>query len=245
VINSPTAILSALAEEQGGLVEQLQQPRKERRAGRDFWTGHLFDRPVVMALSRIGKVAAATTTAAMIEGFGVGRVLFTGVAGGVGPGVRVGDVVVGCDFLHHDMDASPLFPRYEVPLYSQTVFATDPALTQLLQDATASALAGALRTRDARMHFGLIASGDRFVSAATESAALVADLQAGGYQPLAVEMEGAAVAQVCADYGIAFAAVRTISDRADDAAHGDFSQFVRDVASVYAQEIVGEFIRRL
>ncbi len=55
-------------------------------------------------------------------------------------------------------------------------------------------------------------------------------------------MQGAAVAQVCADYGVPFAAVRTISDRADDTAHVDFAQFVADVASVYAQKIIRDML---
>ena len=95
------------------------------------------------------------------------------------------------------------------------------------------------------MHQGLIASGDRFVSAAAEAQALHAALSDAGHPPLAVEMEGAAVAQVCHDYSVPFAAVRTISDRADDTAHVDFPQFVRDVASRYALAIIDEFVRSL
>ena len=95
------------------------------------------------------------------------------------------------------------------------------------------------------MHTGLIASGDRFVSGAAELHALQQRLLAGGHAPLAVEMEGAAVAQVCFDYGIPFAAVRTISDRADDTAHVDFPRFVRDVASPYAHAIITAFLELL
>lgn len=234
---TPTAILSALAEEQHGLMDQLQESRCVQRAGREFWCGSLAGKPVVLALSRIGKVAAATTTATLIEAFGVGRIIFTGVAGGVGDGVQVGDVVVGSDFVQHDMDASPLFPRYEIPLYGQTRFPADADLTALLLRASQSAVAnGPLHA--ARVHQGLIASGDRFVSGAAEAAALVQALTLGGHSPLAVEMEGAAVAQVCADYAVPFAAVRTISDRADDTAHVDFPQFVTEVASVYARSVI-------
>ena len=106
-----TAILSALAEEQQGLLAQLVQPEKLTRGGRDFWQGELHGRRVVLALSKIGKVAAATTATTLIEAFGVHRIVFTGVAGGVGPGVQVGDVVVASDFVQHDMNASPLFAR--------------------------------------------------------------------------------------------------------------------------------------
>jgi adenosylhomocysteine nucleosidase len=236
---APTAILSALAEEQAGLIEALQSPHQVVHAGRIFWCGNLWDQPVVLALSRIGKVAAATTTTALIAHFGVGRVVFTGVAGGVGAGVQVGDVVVGTSYVQHDMDASPLFPRYEIPLYGQAVFTGDAALGAAVHQAAEVAVANTHHQgRAPAVHRGLIVSGDRFVNGAAEVAALVGRLAEAGHTPLAVEMEGAAVAQVCADYGVPFVAVRTISDRADDSAHLDFSRFVAEVASVYARNII-------
>ena len=95
------------------------------------------------------------------------------------------------------------------------------------------------------VHTGLIASGDRFVSSAVECRHLLAGLRAVGLAPLAVEMEGAAVAQVCFDYGVPFAAVRTISDCADDHAPQDFSRFVQDVASPCARAIVQNLMSKL
>ena len=247
-----TAILSALAEEQQGLLDLLHQPQRVTRAGREFWHGELHGQPVVLALSRIGKVAAATTTTTLIEAFGARRLVFTGVAGGVGPGVQVGDVVVATEFVQHDMDASPLFPRYQIPLYDRERFACDAPLSAMLLGASRTGLSRLNSQFDSKsmlgersVHQGLIASGDRFVSAAAEARALDAALSDAGHPPLAVEMEGAAEAQVCHDYGIPFAAVRTISDRADDTAHVDFPQFVRDVASRYALVIIDEFVRQL
>ena len=243
----PTAILSALAEEQHGLIDLLQQAHKTSHAGREFWQGELHGQPVVLALSKIGKVAAATTATALIERFGVARMVFTGVAGGLGARVQVGDVVVATEFLQHDLDVSPLFPRYEVPFYGKARFESDPALTALLHAAATAALAapelGAGRLfPQACVHSGLLASGDRFVSGADEARALHATLSGAGHAVLAVEMEGAAVAQVCLDYGVPFAAMRTISDRADDSAHVDFSSFVQQVASQYAHRIIGRFL---
>jgi adenosylhomocysteine nucleosidase len=101
------------------------------------------------------------------------------------------------------------------------------------------------RERSVKVHEGLIASGDRFVSGDQEVATLLAALQLAGHHPLAVEMEGAAVAQVCHDHGVAFAAVRTISDRADDTAHLDFPQFIDDVASVYALHSITAWLKLL
>ena len=238
-MTAPIAILSALVDEQRGLLDALVQPRQTERAGRTFWSGQLCGVPVVLATSGIGKVAAAITSTVLIEVFGVAQVVFTGVAGGVGLGVAVGDVVVGNAFLQHDMDCSPLFPRYEIPLYGQSRIEADPALTLALQQACLSAhLVHTDHASPVTIHQGLIASGDRFVSRAGEVADLMAAMAAAGYHPLAVEMECAAVAQVCLDYCVPFAAVRTISDRADAQAHGDFQHFVTQVASQYSHRII-------
>ncbi len=227
-MTAPLALVAAMHQELAAVLEMLPDERKTVVAGREFWSGHLHGQEVIAVLSRIGKVAAATTATALIEHFGVREIVFTGVAGGLGPGVRVADVVVADAFLQHDLDASPIFPRHEVPLYGRSRFTTDAALTQRLADAARRALP------DATLHRGLIVSGDRFVSTTAEARALQAELP----DALAVEMEGAAIAQVCHDYGVAYAAVRTISDRADDDAHGDFTRFVETVASPHSAAIV-------
>lgn len=223
-----TAIVSAMHEELAAVLALMPDERKQVVAGREFWRGHLHGHDVVAVLSRIGKVAAATTATVLIERFQVGRIVFTGVAGGLAPGVKVGDVVVADSFLQHDMDASPLFPRHEVPLYGTSRFASDAVLTDLLEAAARKALPGA------SLHRGLVVSGDRFVATTAESRALQAALP----EALAVEMEGAAFAQVCHDYGVPFAAVRTVSDRADDEAHVDFLRFIQEVASRHSAAIV-------
>ncbi|WP_246294621.1 5'-methylthioadenosine/adenosylhomocysteine nucleosidase [Piscinibacter koreensis] len=238
-----------------------------RRAGREFWAGHLSGHAVVVALSGIGKVAAATTATLLLAEFDdVDRVVFTGTAGGLEPGVEVGDIVVADALLQHDLDASPLFPRHEVPLYGTDRFRTDVALSDALADAAQRTLAafggverllaGATGASQAagtdplgasaiaappkigRVHRGLVVSGDRFVSGRAENDALCRRLPGA----LAVEMEGAAVAQVCHDFGVPFAVVRTISDRADDAAHVDFTSFVEQVASRYTLAIVEQWL---
>ena len=110
------AILSALPEEQHGLLDLLHAPVCVRHAGRDFGQGTWHGTPVVLALAGIGKVAAATTATVLVERFAAERIVFTGVAEGLGDGVRVGDGVVAQTLLQHGMDAAPLFPRFEVPL---------------------------------------------------------------------------------------------------------------------------------
>jgi adenosylhomocysteine nucleosidase len=247
---APIGLMSAMHEELALVLQAMPYEQRVSVAGREFWVGHWQGHPVVAVLSRIGKVAAATTATALIERFGVDRIVFTGVAGGIGGGVQVGDVVLAQEFVQHDMDASPLFPKHEVPLYGRSRFACDADLSAQLAHAARQMLAqvgthvGEQAVSDfglqsVRLHEGLMASGDRFVSTTTECRALQQALP----QALAVEMEGAAVAQVCADYGVPFAALRTISDRADDDAHADFNRFIREVASRYSLAMLSQWLQ--
>jgi adenosylhomocysteine nucleosidase len=229
----PVAIVSAMAEELAALLAEARDTTVQIHAGRRFHVGMLHGVPVVLVLCGIGKVAAAMTTTLLAERFAPQGLVFTGVAGGLGDGVRVGDVVVAESLLQHDMDASPLFPRFEVPLTGRSRFDTDPGLTTALLDA-----ARALGDTAPALHHGLVISGDRFVSAAAECAALRQVLP----DALAVEMEGAALAQVCHDLGLPFAVLRSISDRADDSAHVDFTQFIQ-VAAQASAAIVGHWLR--
>lgn len=249
---SPIAIQSAMREELHALVASMEGAHPVVMAGRRFHVGRLGGRPVVVVLSGIGKVAAAITTTLLVRVFEPRALLFTGTAGGLGEGVDVGDVVVADALVQHDMDASPLFPRFEVPLTGKARFATDAALTRALIDAATEGLARCAASVDPawrapgsahppRLHQGLVVSGDRFVSSAAEGHALRAALP----DALAVEMEGAAFAQVCHDFARPHALLRSISDRADDSSHVDFPRFLAEVASVYTREIVLAWLARL
>lgn len=244
------ALVSAMPEELQAVLALLPDEQRITVGGRAFWQGHVHGHTVVAVLCGIGKVAAATTTTLLAQHFGATAVVMTGVAGGLGPGVQVGDVVVARELLQHDMDASPIFPRHEVPGHGRARFAADAGWSERLARACEAtlrdpraALGGAVldsfSLHSPHVHQGLLVSGDRFVSRTAESQALQAELP----DALAVDMESAAVAQVCADFGLPFAVVRTISDRADDAAHVDFPRFLTQVASRYSAAIMAELLR--
>ena len=246
----PVAIVSAMRDELHALLPLLNDARTLDLASRRFHRGSIHGHDVVLALSGIGKVAAATTATLLVHEFKVAKLVFTGVAGGLGRGVKVGDVVVAQRLLQHDMDASPLFPRFEIPLTGRSRFDADTPLSDALCVAAqrcldrGGELVGEAQLLEfgidsALVHRGLVISGDRFVASATHSGELRALLP----DALAVEMEGAAVAQVCTDFGCRFAVLRTISDRADDDAHTDFNRFLASVASHYTRAIIDDWLR--
>lgn len=242
-------IISALAEEQQGLIEAMQSPSRRLHGMREYTEGTLWEIAAVCVLSRIGKVAAAMTASILVEKFGVTHILFTGVAGSGDKDVNVGDIVVADSLIQHDFDASPLFPRFQIPLTGLSHFETDLALSDRLVlasrqfiDTQLGAAIHPLEVKEfglekVKLHRGLIASGDQFMHSSSQVERLKEDLPA----VLALEMEGAAVAQVCFELGIPFTVVRTISDKANEGAAMDFMRFVKSVASRYAFDIVKNF----
>lgn len=230
-------IISALAEEQMGLIDAMHHAEKHVHGMRAYTAGKLWNIDAVCVLSRIGKVAAAMTASILVEKFGVTHIVFTGVAGSGDAGVNVGDIVVAESLVQHDMDASPLFPRFEIPLTGQSHIASDRDLTRRLALAAREFLQE--EPGKPQLHRGLIASGDQFIKHRAQLGALKHALP----DLLAVEMEGAAVAQVCFELGIPFGVLRTISDNANEDAPVDFMTFVHKVASRYAFGVLQNFCR--
>ena len=200
-----------------------------------------------MVFSRWGKVAAATTVATLIHEFHITDLIFTGVAGAINPGLNIGDIVLAQRLIQHDMDAQPLMNRFEIPLLSQTYLHPDSQLCDISQTAINNLLENKhlhevisdkelaeFNIKAPKLMMGDIASGDQFFSSDTQRKSLNKDLPG----VLCVEMEGAAVAQVCFEYDIPFTIIRTISDAANDESHLDFPAFIQNIASKYSTEII-------
>lgn len=247
----PLGIIAALHEEIALLLEQMDEGVQQHSIGqRNYYQGQLFGRPCVVVLARIGKVAAAVTTVTLIREFDVGEIIFAGVAGSLSSKVKVGDIVVASQLLQHDFDASPIFPRYEIPLLGVSRMVTNKHLSDSLFESAQSYLKngfkqninGAVQDQFGlhapSVHMGTIVSGDQFIG----NHASVQELRTALPDALCVEMEGAAVAQVCYEYNVPFAVFRTISDSADDAASVDFSAFLHNVAMFYSIGVIDTFI---
>lgn len=252
-------VVGAMPQEVALLESDLRHSGRQTRGMRDYLTGTLYGKDVVLVYSRMAKVAAASTVTTLIEVFGVDVVIFTGVAGAFDPRLAIGDVVIGTTLVQHDLDASPLYRRFEVPLLHRLSFEAPADLVALARRSAETYLhaqiqadIGARALRDfgigsvPRIHEGAIVSGDQFIADPQKLAALRGALaEAGLPAPLCVEMEGAAVAQVCYEHGVPAIVMRTISDKADHSAAVDFVPFVERIASHITRGIVRELIAGL
>jgi adenosylhomocysteine nucleosidase len=242
-------LVFAMAEEQQGLTEHLKDVQIHQIGKREYRSGTLWGVPCVCVLSGIGKVAAASTVTSLIHHFEVTQIVLSGVAGGADSRLRVGDIVIADALIQHDMNAFPIFPKFEIPRSGKSRFATSAELSQQLKQsahifiqqhmvehisATSRAQFG---LDNVQIMTGLIASGDQFIQDLQVLAGLKKELP----DLLAVEMEGAAIAQVCDDFEIPFAIMRTISDEANEHAHLDFKQFIHQVAAQYSLGILKQF----
>lgn len=239
--------MGAFPEEIEGVIHLLSGCAQQTIGMRTYYSGQIKDVPVVAVFSRWGKVAAATTVSTLIERYGITELIFTGVAGALHTDLRVGDIVLGKRLIQHDMDARPLMKRFEIPLLGKTFFDADhiqlkraeSSINALLDEKVlhqtfTTEVLDKFAIVHPKLFIGDIASGDQFFSSNEQKIALHAALPS----MLCVEMEGAAVAQVCFEHQVPFTIIRTISDLAEDNAHIDFPLFSSEVASRYSIEII-------
>ncbi|MDR1807246.1 MAG: 5'-methylthioadenosine/S-adenosylhomocysteine nucleosidase, partial [Propionibacteriaceae bacterium] len=159
----------ALEAEAAGILAALEAPRTEARCGRPLTYGRLAGRDVVVAISGVGKVAAAMTATLIAPEVSV--LLVVGTSGALAKTVEPGHAVVATALLQHDLDARPLFGRWQQPDLGLSRFPTTPAVTQVLLAATDAALAGGLGEAGAALGLGrpkrqagLVISGDAFIN---------------------------------------------------------------------------------
>lgn len=240
-------IMGAMPEEIAGVVALLTNCTESSMGKRTYFSGQINGIDTVVVFSRWGKVAAATTATTLIHEFKITELLFTGVAGAISSDLKIGDIVLGKRLIQHDMDARPLMKQYEIPLLSRTYFESDEnhldsatkAINTVFENNSLHAVIGdeelaEFSISQPKLVVGDIASGDQFFSSKEQKHNLNTQLP----NILCVEMEGAAVAQVCYEYEVPFSIIRTISDTADDKSHIDFPSFIKNISSKYAAEII-------
>ena len=223
-------IIGALQMEVAALREKMEGAKTTRISGMEFTEGTLHGKDVVVAVAGVGKVNAAVCCQTMILTFRPDEVINTGVAGGIGKGLSVLDVVVATAVVQHDTDASALGDPVGFISGLDTVeMPCDTGMARRL--CRAAERAGIAPQR------GLIATGDQFIASRAQIERITAHFDA-----VAAEMEGGAIGQACAMNRVPFAVVRAISDGGDEDAKMSFPQFVA-LAAARSVSILEEYLK--
>jgi adenosylhomocysteine nucleosidase len=224
-------LIGAMVEEIALFKEHMSDLAESSNAGISFVEGLFEGKRIVLCKSGVGKVNAAVTTQLLIDKYEVDTVLFTGVAGALDPELSIGDIVVSTECMQHDMDVTALgFPRGTIPFQMSSLFGAAPDLIE-------RAAASARKLFDGQTKLGRVLSGDQFIADRQAVKSLHEEL--GGS---CTEMEGAAVAQVCAMNGIPYVVIRSMSDKADGSAHMNFAEFTL-LASEHSYRLVADMIK--
>ncbi|MFA9413938.1 MULTISPECIES: 5'-methylthioadenosine/adenosylhomocysteine nucleosidase [unclassified Streptococcus] len=219
-------IIAAMPQELAELLLHLDNRLDETVLGRTYHTGRLSGQSVVLVQSGVGKVMSAMSVAALADHFGVTAVINTGSAGAVAQGLAVGDVVLADQLVYHDVDLTAFGYAYGQMSGQPLYFDTDERLR--------SAFSEAIAEQDLTSRVGLIATGDSFIA----SSAIIQEIKAHFPQVLAVEMEGAAIAQAAHSLDLPVLVVRAMSDTADHEANISFDTFIIEAGKRSAQMVL-------
>ncbi|WMJ22556.1 5'-methylthioadenosine/adenosylhomocysteine nucleosidase [Paludicola sp. MB14-C6] len=243
-------IICAMESEINLLLQDILASDKKAIAHREFIEGNLYGKDVVLVKSGIGKVAASLTTTILIDRFNVDEIIFCGTAGGIDKALNVGDVVIGDYTVQHDVVV--MGELFTIPRVDVDYFPSNKNLTSALYNAVTSFIENDLKKDIPQSHLdefhirspkaviGTVASGDQFICDGSKNAWLEENVR----NIQCVEMEGAAVAQVCYEFDIPFGIIRVISDSANDGSAVDFDAFVVEAASHFTRGTMKAFLSK-
>lgn len=230
-------IIGAMDEEVAILKEKIQNREDVTIGKSEFSIGKIDSIDVVLLKSGIGKVNAAVGTTLLLDHFKPDYVLNTGSAGGYHTDLNVGDIVISTDVRHHDVDVTVFGYEYGQVPQMPPGFTPDESLIKKAEKAAAG-------ITDIKVAKGLIVTGDSFMNDPER-----VEFVRGKFTDLyAVEMEAAAIAQVCHLFNVPFVIIRALSDIAGKDSNISFDQFLETAAlhsATLILNIIGEFDKEI
>ncbi|HIP56163.1 MAG TPA: 5'-methylthioadenosine/adenosylhomocysteine nucleosidase [Arcobacter sp.] len=219
------AIMGAMEEEIIPLLLKFTDVKENNFASNTYYECKLGNLDVVIAYSKIGKVFSTLTATTMIEKFGCDTLLFSGVAGGINPDLKIGDLIIANKLTQHDLDITAFgHPHGYVPGGGVFVH-TDEKLKNVALEVA--------NENNIKLIEGIIATGDQFVANEQRKNFILNTFNAD-----ALEMEGASVAVVCDALNVPCLILRAISDTADMDAGFNFDEFLEDSAKKSADFLI-------
>ena len=208
-------IIGAMEVEVKELREMMENPQAQTVAGMTFYQGTIKGKEVVVVRSGIGKVNAGICSQILVDRYNVEGIINTGIAGSLKNEINIGDIVLATVSVQHDVDATGFgYPIGEIPQMGIKEFPADEKLRELAEACSKKA------NPDIQVFCGRVASGDQFISSKEKK-----NWISENFDAYCTEMEGAAIAQAAYLNNIPYLVVRAISDKADDSANMDYSEF--------------------
>lgn len=223
-------IIAAMEQEAREIISKLENLKETVKANQHFYEGKIQDVPVVLVQSGIGKVNASIAATLLIELYAVEAVINTGSAGGIGDDLAVEDLVISKELAYNDADARAFGYDFGQIPQMPSRYTSDEHLVNVFKQA-------ALK-KNWEIKEGLIVTGDSFISDKKK----VLEIREQFSDVLVTEMEGAAIAQTCYQFGIPFVVIRAVSDVSDEEASLSFDEFIEKVGKKSAETVL-EFIR--
>ena len=225
-------IIAAMPEELVHLTQNLDKTQEVQVLGNTYYTGTIGKIEVVLVQSGIGKVMSAMSVAVLADHFQVEVIINTGSAGALAEGIAVGDVVIADKLVYHDVDVTAFGYAYGQIAGQPLYFESDKNFITRIQEN--------LSQVEQTWHLGLIATGDSFIAGEDK----IANIKSHFPTVLAVEMEGAAIAQAAQALGLPFLVIRAMSDNANHEASISFDEFIIEAGRRSAQVLLA-FLKAL
>jgi adenosylhomocysteine/aminodeoxyfutalosine nucleosidase len=225
------AIMGAMEEEIAPLLEHFTDINVVEYANNKYYEAKFGELNVVIAYSKIGKVFSTLTASTMIQKFGCDTLLFSGVAGGINPKLKIGDLIVASQLSQHDLDITAFGHPYGYVPGGNVYVNTDEKLKEIALEVA--------KENNISIIEGIIATGDQFVCDETRKSFIEKTFHAD-----ALEMEGASVAVVCDALQVPCLILRAISDTADMDAGFNFDAFLKTSAKNSAEFLI-KIIKKL
>lgn len=225
-------IIAAMPEELVYLIQHLENAQEETVLGNKYHTGIIGSVELVLVESGIGKVMSAMSVAILADHFKVDAVINTGSAGALAEGIEVGDVVIADKLAYHDVDVTAFGYDYGQMAQQPLYFESDPRFISKIKTS--------LSQLEQTWHLGLIATGDSFIAGNDK----ITEIKSHFPDVLAVEMEGAAIAQAAHSLDLPFLVIRAMSDNANHEANVTFDEFIIEAGRRSAQVLLA-FLKAL
>ena len=227
-------IIAAMQEEMQEMKNIMQEICEMQVYELTFFVGKIYNNKVILVEAGVGKVNAARVTQILIDKFEVKKIINIGSAASCNDKLEIGDIVIGSKLVQHDFDITAFnHPKGYISNIGQFIESDIELIKKLEKTITY------LDNKDFNITIGTIATGDIFCTDINMKNKIRTKFNAE-----AIEMEGAAIAQVCKLDNIPFVIIRSISDKPNGKYEITFDEFLKK-ASKRCAYIIEKFFETL